>query len=119
MEIWEIEPSSRKVRCFFGETRRGWNWRAWVRRVGYAGMNVPFSPTSESARLLMPASRKRLDLRSFGEGRVGRGQRLGKFNSWSGETSRFLKPHSCGGESSRVAGGLSNSREHCVEILAR
>jgi hypothetical protein len=69
----------------------GWNWRAWVRRVGYAGMNVPFSPTSESARLLMPASRKRLDLRSFGEGRVGRGQRLGKFNSSSGETSRFLK----------------------------
>ena len=91
MEIWEIEPSSRKVRCFFGETRRGWNWRAWVRRVGDAGMNVPFSPTSESARLLMPASRKRLDLRSFGEGRVGRGQRLGKFNSSSGETSRFLK----------------------------
>jgi hypothetical protein len=55
---------------FFGETRRGWNWRAWVRRVGYAGMNVPFSPTSESARLLMPASRKRLDLRSFGERRA-------------------------------------------------
>lgn len=92
MEIWEIEPSSRKVRVFSLERRDGgWNWRAWVRRVGYAGMNVPFSPTSESARLLMPASRKRLDLRSFGEGRVGRGQRLGKFNSSSGETSRFLK----------------------------
>jgi hypothetical protein len=71
LEIWEIEPSSRKVRVFSLERRDGGgNWRAWVRRVGDAGMNVPFSPTSKSARLLMPASRKRLDLRSFGEGRA-------------------------------------------------
>jgi hypothetical protein len=71
--FWRFGKSSRapgKFGCFLWRDATGWNWRAWVRRVGYAGMNVPFSPTSESARLLMPASRKRLDLRSFGEGRA-------------------------------------------------
>ena len=44
--------------------------RASGARRGFGG-RVPFSPTFESARLLIPASRKRLDLRRVGRSRRG------------------------------------------------
>lgn len=47
--------------------------RASGARCGFGG-RVPFSPTFESAHLLIPASRKRLDLRRVGRSRRG-GQR--------------------------------------------